>query len=175
VPPSARRLFTAIALAVTLGAAGGLAFPGGAIATTRDAPVAVAPEEGAFVEPGTVVLAWSPVDALAGYEVTWATDGGAEAGAITTTQTSIAIEVGAGSYSWQVRALPDGDWSAPATFFADVELPTLPLPEQPAVAPARPGLDAVPGSVWIGGALGFSVVFLVIVVVQSRIHRERDA
>jgi hypothetical protein len=177
VPRPARRLLAAIALAVALGAAGGLALPGAALAAGPDAPVAIGPEEGAFVDTGSVVLEWTAVEAPEGYEVAWTADGGA-AGSATATATSIGIEVDGGSFTWQVRALPGGAWSTPATFHVDVELPTLPMPEEPVVAaPAtpRPGLEAVPGGVWIGGALGFSVVFLVVVVIQSRLRREQDA
>ena len=177
MPRPARRLLAAIALAVALGAAGGLALPGAALAAAPDAPVAIGPEDGAFVDTGSVVLEWTAVEAPAGYEVTWAADGRA-AGTAATTATSIGIEVEGGSFTWQVRALPDGTWSSPATFHLDVELPTLPMPEEPVpAAPAtpRPGFEAVPGGVWIGGALGFSAVFLVVVVIQSRLRREQDA
>ena len=180
MPRPARRLLAAIALAVALGAAGGLALPGAALAAEPDAPVAIGPEGGAFVETGSLVLEWTAVEAPEGYEVTWAVDGGA-AGTAATTATSIGIEVEGGSFTWQVRALPDGTWSSPATFHVDVELPTLPMPEEPVAAtsatPAasRPGFEAVPGGVWIGGALGFSVVFLVVVVIQSRLRRGQDA
>ncbi|WP_395640405.1 hypothetical protein [Pseudolysinimonas sp.] len=179
MPRLARRLFSAIVLAVVVGVCGAsiaLALPATAHAAEPDAPAAVAPEEGAFLEPGTVVLEWTPVDAPNGYEVTWSVDGGDPATMIATS-TATAIEVESGSFSWQVRALPDGAWSAPATFHVDLELPTLPLPEHPAATPtvARPGGDAVPGGVWVIGALGFSVVFLAAVVIQTRIRREQDA
>jgi hypothetical protein len=178
VPRPARRLLAAIALAASLGATGALAVPGVASASVVDAPVAVAPEEGGFLEPGAVVLEWTAVEAPHGYEVTWSADGGDNAGTAATAQTSVAIEVVGGSFSWQVRAVPDGAWSTPATFHTDLELPTLALPEEPAAAPAvagREGLDGIPGGVWVVGALGFSVVFLAVVVVQSRIRREQDA
>lgn len=159
-----------------LGASFALALPATAHAAGPDAPVAVAPEEGAFVEPGSIVLEWTPVDAPQGYEVTWSADG-ADAATVLSTSTTTAIEVESGSFSWQVRALPDGVWSAPATFHVDLELPTLPLPEQPAATPTvtRPGIESVPGGVWVIGALGFSVVFLAAVVLQSRVRREQDA
>lgn len=167
---------------MTLGAAASLGSPSpvqAAAADTPDVPVAVAPEEGAFVETDPVVLAWTAVDAPGGYEVAWATDTGEDAGTATTTAATTTVALAGGSYTWRVRVLPDGDWSLPATFHLDLELTTLPLPAepQPAAAPAtpRPGLEGVPGGVWIIGALGFSVVFLVVVVVQSRVRREQDA
>lgn len=174
MPRPIRRLFSALVLAVALGVLGA---PAAALAASPEAPVAVAPVEGSFVEPGPVVLEWTAVDAPEGYEVAWATGAGENAGTAATVETSATIQVESGSFTWQVRALPDGAWSAPATFHADLELPTLVLPEQPAAAPVttRQGLDAIPGSVWIGGALGFSAVFLVVVVLQSRVHREQDA
>jgi hypothetical protein len=180
VPRPLRRLFAATALAVALGAAGTLAVPLAALAASAEAPVAVAPEDGGFVEPGTVVLEWTAVDAPAGYEVSWSADGGQNAGTGATTQTSLAIQIEDGAFSWQVRALPDGEWSPAATFYVDLDLPTLALPEQaaPAAAPAaagRGGIEAVPGVVWIGGALGFSAVFLAVVVVQARLRRAQDA
>lgn len=176
MPRPVRRLLSAIALAVMLGVAGGLALPGAALAASPDAPVAVAPAEGSFVEPGAVVLEWTAVDAPQGYEVSWAAEGGENAGTAATAQTTVTIDVESGSFSWRVRALPDGEWSAPASFHADLDLPTLPLPDQPAAPAAAPqGLEAIPGGVWIVGALAFSVVFLAVVVVQSRIGRERDA
>jgi hypothetical protein len=178
VPRPARRLLAAIALAVALGTTGVLAVPSAALAAPGDVPVAIAPEEGAFVEPGTVVLEWTAVEAPAGYEVTWSADG-ADPGTASTAQTSVAIDIEGGSFSWQVRALPDGAWSTPASFHADIELPTLAVPEQqPATAPVATGpqgLETIPGGVWIGGALGFSAVFLVVVVIQSRLRREQDA
>ena len=180
MPRPVRRLLSAITLAVILGASGALTLPAAALATTAasvEVPIAIAPAEGTFLEPGTVVLEWTAVGAADGYEVTWATDAGDDAGTATTSGTSLGVEVDSGSFVWQVRALPDGTWSVPATFHADPELPTLALPEEPAAAPvvARPGLDAVPGGVWIGGALGFSAVFLLAVVLQSRVRREQDA
>ena len=175
MPRPVRRLLAAIALAVTLGAGGALAVPGVALAVASEAPVAVAPEEGTFLEPGTIVLEWTGVEAPQGYEVAWTADAGT--GSASTTGTSAAVTVDSGSFSWQVRALPDGDWSAPATFHVDLELPTLAVPEEPVAAPvvARQGFETIPGSVWIGGALGFSAVFLVVVVLQSRVRREQDA
>lgn len=179
VPRPARRLLAAIALAVALGATGALTGPGAAFAAGSDVPVAVAPAEGAFVEPGSVVLEWTAVDAPGGYEVTWSNDDGEGLGTASTDQVSVAIDIDGGSFSWQVRALPDGAWSTPATFHADLELPTLAVPEQqPAAVPVAVGphgFAAIPGGVWIGGALGFSAVFLVVVVIQSRLHREQDA
>ena len=177
MPRPARRLLSAIVLALTIGAAGVAVSPQAALAAAPDVPVAISPEEGAFVAPGPVVLSWTAVAAPAGYEVTWSTDAGA-AGTASSPTTSTTIEADGGSFSWQVRALPDGAWSEPATFHADVELPTLADQgqEQPAVAPATPlpGLDAIPGSVWVAGALGFSAVFLAAVVIQSRVRREQD-
>jgi hypothetical protein len=180
VPRPARRLLAVIALAITLGAAGSLAVSGSAPASASespDAPVAVAPEEGAFLDPGSIVLEWTAVDAPAGYEVSWANDEGGDAGTASVTGTSVPIEVEGGSYAWRVRVLPDGAWSMPRTFHADVQLETLPLPAEPApaAAAARPDPASVPGGVWIGGALGFAVVFLVVVVIQSRLRREQDA
>ena len=177
MPRPARRLLAAIALAVALGVAGGLALPGAALAAAPDAPVAIGPEDGAFVDTGSVVLEWTAVEAPEGYEVTWSAEGGAP-GTAATTATSIGIEIVGGSFTWQVRALPGGPWSLPATFHADVQLETLPMPEEPvaaAPATARPAFEAIPGGVWIGGALGFSAVFLVVVVIQSRLRREQDA
>lgn len=179
-----RRLFAAIALAVVFGAAGGLAAPSIAEAAASDAPVAIAPDEGTSLAPGTIVLEWTAVAASDGYEVTWSTGADGGIGSLSTAEATAAIEVESGSVSWQVRALPDGEWSAPATFHVDPELPTLAVPEQPAEQPAAvpavpdivpPGVGAIPGGVWILGALGFSVVFLAVVVIQSRVRRERDA
>lgn len=179
MPRPARRLLVALALATVVAVPGILALPAPVLAaplTVVDAPEVLAPEEGAFVDPAEVVLQWTAVPAPGGYEVTWSSESGE--GIVTSDSTSTTIQVDGGTFTWQVRALPDGEWSAPATFHADVELPTLPLPEQPAVAvPATPqqGFGAIPGSVWIIGALGFSAVFLAAVVIQSRVQRERDA
>jgi hypothetical protein len=168
------------ALAVLLGVGGGMALPMTAEAAGSD-PTPVAPAEGAFVEDSTVVLEWTTSDAPLGYEVSWSsTDVADESGLVSTSEPTTTIEVDGGSYTWQVRALPEGAWSAPATFHVDVELPTLALPEDagavPAEAAARPsGIEQVPGSVWILGALAFAAVFLAVVVVQSRLHREQDA
>ncbi len=178
MPRSARRLLPVIALAIALGAAGGIAVPNAASASgPSDVPVAVAPEEATVLGPGPVVLEWTAVDAPQGYEVSWATDAGDDAGTATVSGTSVPIEVASGSYVWQVRVLPDGAWSLPATFFADLQLQTLPLPDEPVVAAAsaRSGSEALPGGVWIGGALGFSIVFLAAVAIQSRLRREQDA
>lgn len=186
MPGPARRLFAAIALALTLGAAAGIGLPGAAAAVSAaqlagsDAPAAVAPEEGALVESGEVVLEWTPAEAPAGYGVIWRLAGDVlDAGSSTAFTTAATIHVDAGSYVWQVRVLPDGDWSPPATFRADLELPTLVLPEQADAGDAAPtatrhGIAAVPDSVWIVGALGFSAVFLAAVAVQSRVRREPD-
>lgn len=180
MPRPARRLVVALALATAVTVPGILVLPAAASAApvaAVDGPEVVAPEEGAFVDPAAVVLEWTAVPAPGGYEVAWSSETG-EGGVVTSDSTSTTIQVDGGTFTWQVRALPDGEWSAPATFHADLELPTLPLPEQPAVAaPAtpRPGLDGIPGSVWIIGALGFSAVFLAAVVIQSRVQRERDA
>lgn len=173
MPRPARRVIAATALAVV--AVLGFATP--ALAESPDVPVAVAPEEGAFLEPGTVVLEWTGVEATQGYEVSWETDTGANAGTASTAEPSTAVEVATGSFVWRVRALPDGEWSVPATFHVDPQLPTLALPEEPAAVPATPaqGFESVPGGVWIAGALAFSAVFLVIVVIQSRLRREQDA
>lgn len=168
------------ALAVLLGALGGVTLPITALAASTD-PTPVAPAEGAFLEASTVVLEWTAAEAPLGYEVSWrSTDDADETDVVEAVEPTTTIEVAGGSYSWQVRALPDGAWSAPSTFHVDLELPTLALPEEAAPAPAQPtalpsALDRVPGGVWVLGALGFSAVFLAAVVVQSRRHREQDA
>jgi hypothetical protein len=129
------------------------------------------------LESTSVALEWTDV-ASDGYEVSWAaTSGGDVAGLATATATTMTISVDAGSYEWRVRALPDGEWSAPITFRVDLDLPTLGLPEGGSAQPvvARRGSDDIPSGVWIAGAVGFAVLFLGVVVVQARRQRERDA
>ena len=184
MPRSVRRLVaaTVLALALSAGAAGVAPGAARAASTETPAPVVVAPVEGSHLEPGAVELAWAPVDGAAGYEVRWTADlGGDPVEGLEPvpggTSLSLAAEEGA-SYTWQVRALPDGAWSSPGTFYVDLQLPTLGLPEQPAATggtTGRGGPDGVPGEVWIAIALGFSAVLLVAVFVQSRTRREQDA
>lgn len=171
------------ALTVLLGAVGGLTLPITALAATPD-PTPVAPAEGAFLEASTVELEWTDAGSPLGYEVSWRstddTGDADESGVVEAAGPTTTIEVAGGSYSWQVRALPDGAWSAPSTFHVDLELPTLALPEEAGPVPAQPAalpsaIDRVPGGVWVVGALGFSAAFLAVVVVQSRRHREQDA
>jgi hypothetical protein len=173
----ARRLFAATALAAVLGALAALGWPAAAFAGSAD-PAPTLPEDGAFVDGASVVLEWTDVAAPEGYQVSWtATDVADEAGVATATLPTMTIAVAGGSYEWRVRVLPDGEWSAPATFHVDLELPTLGLPEDGSAAPLAGGrgADRIPGGLWVGGAVGFAAVFLVIVVVQSRRHREQDA
>lgn len=177
MPRPARRLFAAIVLALACGAATNFVAPEPAHAVAPDAPVVVAPAQDAFVDAGPVTLGWTDVGAAQGYEISWTSEDGAT-GTAATTETTVEVQLDGGTYVWQVRALPGGEWSQPATFHADLQLETLALPEQPATpssATPRTGVDAVPGGVWVLGALGFSAVFLVIVVTQSRLHREQDA
>jgi hypothetical protein len=172
----ARRLLSRIALALALAGLVALGAPTAAVAGD-EVPRPVAPTAGAVLTSTSVVLEWTDV-AADGYQVSWAsTPGGDVTGLATATVTTMTVAVDAGSYEWRVRALPDGEWSAPATFLVDLDLPTLGLPEDGSATPvvAARGSDDVPGGVWIAGAVGFAVLFLGVVVVQARRQREREA
>lgn len=171
------RLFAATTLALMLGGLAALAMPTGAAAGIAD-PTPIAPEGGAVLASGTVVLEWTDVAAPEGYQVAWSSaDQPGEAELATTTASTLTVELSGGSYEWAVRALPDGDWSGPANFHVDLELPTLGLPADGSAAPVVDGRGRgdIPGGVWIAGALGFSAVLLGAVVIQSRRNREQQA
>src|SRR5690606_6551854 len=88
----------------------------------------------------------------------------------------------AATYHWQVRAMPDGEWSAIATFHLDIQLDTLgpgsgaapeapeaPVVEQSADRPAPragAGVDvgaALTGFAWVAGASSFAGLLLAVV------------
>jgi hypothetical protein len=173
----ATRLHVGPALALTLGCLAALAVPAGALAGDA-VPTPTVPEEGAVLTVTSVVLEWTDVGTPEGYQVAWAsTERPDETGVATATVPTMTIAVDGGTYEWRVRALPEGEWSAPATFDVDLDLPTLVLPENGSATPAvaARARDDIPGTVWIVGALGFSAVFLGVVVVQARRQRERRA
>lgn len=184
---SRRHAATVLALALGFGA---LAVA--AVATELPAeaatptPELIEPADGATVSPGAVTLRWSDVPAPEGFEVRWAPGGVVDAGGVITegesaisAATSLTIVAeDAASYAWQVRVLPEGAWSEFRVFAVDFELPTLAQPDAAASSAdgrgvATPG--GIPGIVWVSGAVGFSVALLVIVVVQARMQRARDA
>lgn len=173
----ARRLLTGTVLALVIAGLAALGVPTGA-AAGGTVPTPTVPDEGAFLADTSIVLEWTAVAAPEGYQVSWtSTDTADESGLATATIPTMTVAVAGGSYEWRVRTLPDGEWSAPATFHVDLELPTLGLPENGSAAPVVAGRrgDDIPGAVWIAGALGFSVIFLGTVVIQSRRQREREA
>jgi hypothetical protein len=146
-------------------ALGGLVALGASTAAVAgdEVPRPVAPTAGAVLDSTSVVLEWTDV-AADGYQIAWAsTSGGDATGLATATVTTMTVAVDAGSYEWRVRALPDGEWSPPATFEVDLDLPTLPLP----------GHGFAPPGVWIAGAAGFAVIFLGVVAVQAYRQRAR--
>lgn len=184
---SPRHAATVLALALGFGAlaVAGLATELPAEAATPT-PELVEPAEGAIVSPGSVTLRWSDVAAPEGFEVRWAAGGVVDGGGVITggesaiaAATSLTILAeDAASYAWQVRVLPNGAWSEFRTFDVDLELPTLAQPDAAAGSVDGRGVAApagIPGVVWISGAVGFSVALLVIVVVQARLQRARDA
>lgn len=162
-----------------------------ALALVAPAPVTpVSPTEGELVD-ADPVLRWTESDG-AGYEVRWNADGGLDGSGVL----DPAVDGGraypgdnshqlsgltSATYYWQARVLPDGDWSAVATFHVDIQLDTLapgsasdqPATGVPGVDPAaKPevaaggGFDlstAVHGFVWIAASSSFAGLLLAIV------------
>lgn len=143
----------------------------------------VSPAEGELVD-ADPVLRWTPASG-SGYELRWnasgeldatgALDPGAEGGrAFPGSESHQLSALTATTYHWQVRALPDGDWSPVATFYLDIQLDTLgPGGEPPTEAgPTEPTPEAgstldlstaVNGFVWIASASSFAGLLLVVV------------
>ncbi len=150
-------------------------------------PVAtVSPAEGELVD-ADPVLTWTESDG-AGYELRWnvagelASDGGLDTAAdggraFPGGESHRLTDLTAATYHWQVRALPDGDWSRVATFHLDIQLDTLgpdtatdvPATDDPTGGPvpeAGAGLDlstAVNGFVWIAAGSTFAGLLLAVV------------
>lgn len=145
----------------------------------------VSPSEGELVA-ADPTLRWSASDGT-GYEVRWNAGGDLDSsGALDPTVDGGRAFPGgtshqltgltAATYHWQVRALPDGDWSGISTFYLDIQLDTLTpgaetgMPATPAPVEPRPesgaGLDpstAVHGFVWIAAASSFAGLLLAVV------------
>jgi hypothetical protein len=179
--PLAGLLRTLVALAI----AGALI---GVPAVTHAAPgtaVPVAPIGGETVV-GDPVLTWT--EALGtGYEVRWNADGSlgvdgaldpATGGRAFPGVTSHRItDLTAPIYHWQVRALPNGEWSPIATFSVDIQLDTLgpgtpaeevDEPVEPEVEPApeagrQDAVGGVSGFVWIAAASTLAGLILAVV------------
>lgn len=159
----------------------------------------IAPAEGELVA-GDPVLQWTESDG-SGYELRWNAAGdlddeGALDPAVDGGRTFPGGEshrltgLTAATYHWQVRALPDGDWSGIATFHLDIQLDTLgpgavtdePVTE-PTVAPSAPeagaGLDlstAVHGFVWIAAGSSFAGLILAVVGREwLRLRRQQES
>jgi M6 family metalloprotease-like protein len=81
---------------------------------THALPWPMAPADMTLAPPGEVRFAWEPVLGAAGYEVQVNTVGGLQPAATINQQTSaseVVLSLQAGTYHWQVRALPDDTWS----------------------------------------------------------------
>lgn len=145
---SARTGWRRLAIALVAALAGALvAVPAVAGAATPAPIVTVSPTEGELVD-ADPVLRWTS-SGTSGYEVRWnatgelddtgaldvASDGDR---AFTGDESHQLAGLTATTYHWQVRALPEGAWSAIATFYVDIQLDTL----GPGAAPEAPPVDA---------------------------------
>lgn len=170
------------------------ALPAAALAAepASTAPVAtVSPADGELV--GTDPLLRWTASGDSGYELRWNADGALDAsGALDPSVGGGRVFPGGPShqltgltavtYHWQVRAMPEGEWSAIATFHLDIQLDTLgpgsgsgpdaadaPLVEQPAEEqPPRAGAGVdlgatLTGFAWIAGASSFAGLLLAVV------------
>lgn len=159
-----------------------LAGPALPVAAVSPSPAPVAPLDGATVASDAVVLRWTEVPG-ARYEVLWSDDGTVDAGGVIEDGTAVTVEgtslelsdAGPGSYVWQVRVLPEGSWSPFSTFSVETELETHALPVESDAPPVAPeggttdeGLAAIPAAVWIGGAVLFALLLLVVVFRHAR-------
>jgi hypothetical protein len=174
-----------------------VAMPAVAFAAVAVSPVS--PVDGELVD-ADPVLRWTASDG-AGYELRWNADGGLDAdGALDPTgdggrafpggESHRLSGLTAATYHWQVRALPDGDWSAVTTFHLDIQLDTLapgdPVEEPAVEAPAdvvtpEAGIHldlstAVNGFVWIAAASSFAGLLLAVVGREwLRLRRQRES
>lgn len=179
-PVARRAAATLAAVLAAIALALALATPATAAPLEAGPVEPVTPVEGATVA-GDPVLAWTAAG-TAGYELRWNADGAlapdgaldpdADGGRAFPGQASHRLSgLGATTYHWQVRALPDGPWSAVATFHLDVQLDTLPL--ESAAAPTREDAPAVagrggpggivPALVWVGAASSIAGLILAVV------------